>query len=213
MKFIKRFFLTIITIFVILFLVGFGVSAYSTMSRPVKYVDLVNTYSKQYNVDPLLVMSVIKVESDFNPDVQSKAGALGLMQLMPDTAESINNMRNTHFTVDDLKKPDKNIEMGTAYLSYLLHHFKNHDLAIAAYNGGIGNVKEWLANESFSKDGKTLSDIPSSETKYYVVKVDNQYKIYKIFYEDTVLKDNMHKDFKVWAKNYFKLIKNIINKY
>lgn len=103
--------------------------------------------------------------------------------------------------------------MGTAYLSYLLHHFKNHDLAIAAYNGGIGNVKEWLSNESFSKDGQTLDDIPSSETKYYVVKVENQYNIYKIFYEDTKLEENMHKSFKVWAKNYIKLIKNIINKY
>ena len=168
MKFIKRFLITIISIIVIVFLVGFGVSAYSTVTRPVKYVDLVNTYSKEYNVDPLLVMSVIKVESNFDPSVKSKAGALGLMQLMPDTAESINNMRNTHFTMDDLKKPDKNIEMGTAYLSYLLHHFKNHDLAIAAYNGGIGNVKEWLSNESFSKDGQTLDDIPSSETKYYL---------------------------------------------
>lgn len=213
MKFIKRFLITIISIIVIVFLIGFGVSAYSTMTRPVKYVDLVNTYAKEYNVDPLLVMSVIKVESNFDPSVKSKAGALGLMQLMPDTAESINNMRNTHFTVEDLKKPDKNIEMGTAYLSYLLHHFKNHDLAIAAYNGGIGNVKEWLSNESFSKDGQTLDDIPSSETKYYVVKVENQYNIYKIFYEDTKLEENMHKNFQVWAKNYIKLIKNIINKY
>lgn len=103
MKFIKRFLITIISIFVIVFLVGFGVSAYSTMTRPVKYVDLVNTYAKEYNVDPLLVMSVIKVESNFDPSVKSKAGALGLMQLMPDTAESINKMRNTHFTVEDLK--------------------------------------------------------------------------------------------------------------
>ncbi len=213
MKFIKRFLITILTLIVILFVIGFGVSAYATASRPVKYVDEINTYSKKYNVDPLLVLSVIEVESGFDPNIKSNAGAIGLMQLMPDTAESINNMRNTNFTLEDLKNPEKNIEMGTSYLSYLLHHFKNHDLAIAAYNGGIGNVKEWLSDEAFSKDGKTLSDIPSSETKYYVVKVNKQYNIYKIFYEGETLKENMHKDFKVWGKNYIKLLKNIINKY
>ncbi|MDY6065387.1 MAG: lytic transglycosylase domain-containing protein [Finegoldia sp.] len=213
MNFLKKFFKILISIILIVFLLGFGISAYATYTRPAQYVDIVDKYAKENNLDPLLSLSIIKVESNFNPDATSDVGAVGLMQVMPDTAKSINEIKGTNFTKEDLRDPEKNIQIGSEYISYLINHFNNKDLAFAAYNGGIGNVNSWLSNESYSKDGKTLDSIPSSETKYYVVKVNNQYDVYNLFYKGEELRENMNKSPKTWIKNYFKILKDIIKNY
>jgi hypothetical protein len=103
---------------------------------PVSYVNIINAACSRLGVDPSLVHAIVKVESDFNPYAISRKGAMGLMQLMPQTA-TIMNVRNTF-------SPDENVEGGVKYLRYLLDRYEgNISLALAAYNAGETAVKKW----------------------------------------------------------------------
>ena len=126
-----------------------------------KYDNLIQKYADKYGVDPLLVKAVIKQESRFNPDAKSKAGAVGLMQLMPATAKALG--------VKDRTDPEDNIKGGVKYLRDLLDRFNgNTKLAVAAYNAG--------PNRSCYAKG----EIPNiAETKKYVKKVLGYYNEYK----------------------------------
>ncbi|MDO5755060.1 MAG: lytic transglycosylase domain-containing protein [Tissierellia bacterium] len=213
MKVIKRFFLLLFVVIFIVLLAGLATVYYGTATRIVKYVDDVEEYSSEYDVDPLLILSVIKVESNFKNDAVSHMNAHGLMQIIPETGEWVANQLNLEYSDEMLQDEETNIKMGTYYLSYLLKHFGNRDLALAAYNGGIGNVSKWLLDEKYSSDGMNLDHIPIDETRNYVVKVNNNYKIYKIFYEGVRLRENMHKEFKTYVNNVFRTVKDIKNKY
>lgn len=213
MKIFKRVLLVLLIVLVLLVGLSFGFAVYSTMTHPVKYSKEIQKYGEEYNVDPLLVLAVIKVESNFDTEAVSDAGANGLMQIMPETAKSIQQNRNQKYEDDLITDPHKNIELGVYYLSYLLHHFQDRNLAIAAYNGGIGNVKNWLNDKALSQDGETLKNIPLGETRYYVVKINNQYDIYRLFYEGETLIDGMQKNPQTWVKNYWKIVRNIIENY
>lgn len=151
---------------------------------PLKYEDLILKYSKEYGVNPNLVAAVIKAESKYNEKANSPKGAMGLMQIMPDTGKWIaETIGVENFNTEMLWDPELNIKMGTWYLNNLSEEF-NGDilLIIAAYNGGSGNVTKWLNNEEYSKNGKELTDIPFKETKDYVRKVTQSSKIYKFLY-------------------------------
>jgi len=103
---------------------------------PVSYVNIINSACGKHGVDPSLVHAIVKVESDFNPYAVSRKGAMGLMQLMPETASSL-KVRNSF-------SPDENIEGGVKYLRYLLDRYEgNISLALAAYNSGETAVKKW----------------------------------------------------------------------
>jgi hypothetical protein len=103
---------------------------------PVSYVNIINSTCERYGVDPSLVHAIVKVESDFNPFAISRKGAMGLMQLMPQTASTM-NVRNTF-------SPHENIEGGVRYLRYLLDRYEgNLSLSLAAYNSGETSVKKW----------------------------------------------------------------------
>ena len=103
---------------------------------PVSYVSIINSTCERYGVDPSLVHAIVKVESDFNPFAISRKGAMGLMQLMPQTASTM-NVRNTF-------SPHENIEGGVKYLRYLLDRYEgNLSLSLAAYNSGETSVKKW----------------------------------------------------------------------
>ncbi|MEK6744874.1 MAG: lytic transglycosylase domain-containing protein [Nitrospirota bacterium] len=105
-------------------------------SIPVSYINIINAACSRFGVDPSLVHAIVKVESDFNPYAISRKGAMGLMQLMPQTANTM-NVRNTF-------SPDENIEGGVKYLRYLLDRYEgNISLALAAYNAGETAVKKW----------------------------------------------------------------------
>jgi len=107
-----------------------------TEDIPVSYVNIINSACARYGVDPSLVHAVVKVESGFNPFALSRKGAMGLMQLMPQTASTM-NVRNTF-------SPHENIEGGVKYLRYLLDRYEgNLSLALAAYNSGETAVKKW----------------------------------------------------------------------
>lgn len=208
MKIIRN--LLIMFLVLVLVLVGASVAVvgYATVSRPVQYAALIQEAAQENGLDPLLIYAVIDIESDFDPQAVSHMDARGLMQILPETGQSISDQRGLDFNEEDLMDPAKNIELGARYLKYLLNHFDDHDLAIAAYNGGMGNVQSWLKDERYSKDGETLHAIPFSETSHYVRKVDASYNIYKIFYEgkDMATIENMGV-FRRTLTNYFQTIR------
>lgn len=143
---------------------------------PQKYGELVHFYAVQNNLNPALVSSVINVESHHNPNAESSAGALGLMQLLPATA---NWLAGRELTEEELKEPNLNLSLGCQYLAQLLTQFPNLECALAAYNAGPGNVSRWLADPEISPDGTTLQAVPFSETTKYVEKVKNNLKVYQ----------------------------------
>ena len=151
---------------------------------PQKYSEYVSRYAKEYGVDESLLYAVIRCESGFREDVESQAGAVGLMQLMPDTFSwlQMNKDGEETYSASDLKNPGINIEYGAYYLSWLMDHYGVENTAVAAYNAGVTNVDSWLSSSEYSSDGKTLSVIPYHETDEYVKKVENTKKMYKEIY-------------------------------
>ncbi len=184
MKLIKRLFKRLIAI-VILIIVLFMALQYVAykIQYPYKYREYIDKYSQEYNLDPLLVLSVMKAESKFNPGAKSNKDAYGLMQITESTALDIaEDLKIQDFTTERLYEEELNIRMGSYYLSKLLKEFKNTEVALAAYNGGIGNVKKWLGNLEYSKDGESLSYIPFKETDKYVKKIRVSYNVYIFLY-------------------------------
>ena len=171
-------------ILIILLLMGINFKTIVKFAYPLKYEEYVIRYSSKYNVDPYLVISVINTESKFNERAISSKGAYGLMQIMPETGQWISQYVGiSPFNVDMMYDPEISIKMGCWYLNNLSKEFNgNTELILAAYNGGRGNVNKWLSNEEYSKDGKTLHNIPFKETEEYVRKVNFSYKIYKLLY-------------------------------
>ena len=151
---------------------------------PYKYSNIINEYSAKYELDPYLVLAVIKTESNFNENAESSKGAKGLMQIMDSTGEGIaDKLEVENFETKMLFDPEINIEFGCWYLNNLLSEFDDLSLALAAYNGGSGNVTKWLNDPEYSSDGENLTYIPFKETKKYVDKVSTRYNVYKFLYE------------------------------
>ena len=114
----------------------------------------------------------MRTESDFRPDVVSNMGAIGLMQILPDTGEWLGQRLGLVVTPEDLYDPVLNIRLGSSFLRYLIQLFDGEEsVAIAAYNGGQGNVTKWLKEKDYSDDGRTLKEIPFAETRHYVERV------------------------------------------
>lgn len=172
-----KYFLPIFFSLSFVFLLMFGISCVYGIMFPLRYEEEISYASETYYVDPVFVASVINSESGFNKDVVSSKGAVGLMQLMPSTAEYLAEKLN--YGEYDLKLPEDNINLGTYYLSILLEEFKDETLALCSYNAGPTNVHKWLNNEEYSKDGETLDVIPFNETKNYVDKCQKAMKYYK----------------------------------
>jgi len=152
---------------------------------PLKYNDLIIKYSNENKIDPYLVLAIIKAESGFDPNAKSHKNAIGLMQITEKTgkwgAESLNIKG---FKTSDLYDPEINIMIGCWYINTLLKEFNNNeDLAIAAYNGGSGNVNSWLKDTKYSSSGVNLDKIPFKETERYLKRVKNYRAIYKKIYE------------------------------
>lgn len=155
---------------------------------PIKYENYVEKYSEEYGVDICLVYGVIRTESNFDPEAVSSAGAIGLMQLMPDTFLWLQNYR-TQFMPDkildsdELYDPKTNIEYGVYLLRFLLDRYEgNTSLAICAYNAGYGNVDDWLANGTISASNVLAENVPFPETSNYLTKVSSAADVYKELY-------------------------------
>lgn len=155
---------------------------------PIKYESYVEKAAKDYNVDICLVYGVIRNESNFNPDVVSNAGAIGLMQIMPDTFTWLQNYRENFepkkiLDSDKLYDPKINIDYGTYYLRYLLDKYDgDRSLVICAYNAGYGNVDSWIEDGTIPNGDVSPSDVPFSETSNYLAKVTESTEMYRELY-------------------------------
>ncbi len=147
---------------------------------PIKYSEYVEKYAEEYDIDKNLIYAVIKQESNFRNDVNSKKGAKGLMQLIDSTGVHVASQLG--YDEHDLYDPETNIEFGTRYLSNLIKKYENYKLAITAYNAGEGNVDTWIKQGIIKSDGSNLENIPFKETNMYVRKVLINYKIYSKLY-------------------------------
>ena len=184
-KYIIILIIAVIILLIILFAKIFNVKIIILKNiYPKKYEEYVEKYSREYNVDPLLIFSIIKAESNFKQDAKSSSNAKGLMQLMDATATEIaNKIDEPIIEEESLFDPEKNIMIGTKYYSELLKIYDgNMLLTLAAYNAGIGNVNEWIETGIIRKDGSDIENIPYKETNMYVRKIINSYKMYQKIY-------------------------------
>ena len=140
---------------------------------PFPYREKVEEHSSRYQVDKFLAVSVMKVESNFTEGAISKSGAVGLMQIMPDTANWIAFcLEENPPSLNELHDTDKNIRYGIWYLAELEDEFFGNDvLALAAYNAGRGNVHHWMEEGGWGKNFSDVDKIPYLETRQYVKKV------------------------------------------
>lgn len=135
---------------------------------PLAYNTIILDASDEFGVEPSLIASVIRVESDYNALSVSSKGAMGLMQIMPQTAKMIaEKLEVVEFCNEMLFSAEVNIRFGTFYLKYLINKFDDYDKVLFAYNAGEGTLVELLNN----KEGFTIGDITIKETKDYVIKV------------------------------------------
>ena len=148
---------------------------------PIKYSDCVDKASNDYDLEKPLIYAVIRTESDFNPNAESHVGAVGLMQVMPESFEWIKGLRGESESLEKLSEPSVNIDYGSYLLKYFLNYYGNEQCAVAAYNAGFV-VSDWLKDEEYSSDGKTLKKIPYPETEKYVKKVLRAKKMYNKLY-------------------------------
>ena len=150
---------------------------------PLEFQEYVYSYAEEKQVDPLLVFAIIKAESNFKKNAVSRSDAVGLMQLLPETAQEISEKEGYENIVkESLYDPEINIKIGIAYFKELLDRYHNIPVALAAYNAGMGNVDKWIANGTIKEDGSDIEKIPWKETNKYVRKIVRDYKIYQKLY-------------------------------
>jgi len=156
-----------------------------TFIYPLKYEEYIVEYASEYEVDPYMVSAVIWAESGFDEEAVSHRGAVGLMQIMPDTGEWIAEKLDIAAYRDDmLFSPETNIRFGCWYYRFLSERFPgNVQNILAAYNAGHNKVQQWLNDSAYSADGEILDIIPYEETDDYVDKVEKAYEIYRQLYE------------------------------
>ena len=157
--------------------------AVKKITLPLSHEDIIRQQARDKGLDPSLIAAVIYTESHFR-DQTSPAGAKGLMQITPATAKDIaRKSGGTQFQLGDLSTAQVNISYGAFYLRYLLNRYGgNTTLALAAYNGGEGNVDRWVDTAAQQERALTPSDIPFPETRAYVTKVENAQKQYRSNY-------------------------------
>jgi len=150
---------------------------------PKKCEEYVYKYSEELNIDPMLTFAIIKTESNFKENIVSKSGAIGLMQLMENTAKEQAEKLGIEYSKEILYDPEINLKIGLSYFNTLLDYYnQNYVLAFAAYNAGIGNVQKWINEEIIKENGSDIENIPFKETNMYVRKVIRNYEIYQRLY-------------------------------
>ena len=172
--------------FVLLLIIILVAVGYNIIGRlyPMDCYETVLKYSKEYELDPFLVMAVIKTESNFKTDATSDKSAMGLMQITDDTAKwCCEKLGIETYEKQMLYESDFSIRLGAFYLDYLLEKYDGDlSCAICAYNAGMGNADKWLKDSKYSPDGKTITNTPFKETTGYLNKVKFNYKVYEILY-------------------------------
>jgi soluble lytic murein transglycosylase len=151
-------------------------SWYYRLRYPLAYESIVRGHAENYRLDAALLAAVIYQESKFDTEARSEAGAVGLMQLQPETAKGIAlRTGGSRFRVDDLTNPEINVRYGSWYLRHLLDKYDDERTALAAFNAGQGNVDRWR------REGKGIA---FEETRAYVDRVHELKAIYRDAYAD-----------------------------
>lgn len=150
---------------------------------PTPYYDEIVMQAEKAGIDPELLLAVAKVESNFRPDAVSPVGAIGIMQLMPDTGAWLAKRNGEEASVEQLYEPAYNIRLGAEYLRFLLDYW-DWDLpkAIASYNAGQSKVDLWLTEGVWDGSFDNADDIPYEETRDYLKKVTEVYRQYTRLY-------------------------------
>ena len=177
----KKIFIVLTLIAIIFFVLVKVVNVQDIIMRalyPKLYQTEVSKYANEYNMDENLIYAIIKAESNFDENAVSRSNAVGLMQLMYDTAVDIAKILDIEIDKEKLLQPDININLGTKYMSMLMQKYQNLEVALAAYNAGSGNVDNWIANGTIKSNGSDIENIPFNETNNYVRKILRDYKIY-----------------------------------
>jgi len=156
----------------------------SGKNYPVHYLEGIARVAEEYELDPYLVAAVVQTESGYDARAVSRAGAVGLMQLMPDTAEWIVGLDSWRGTADpELTHPEDNLQLGACYLAYLLASFgRDTRIALAAYNAGQGSVAGWMKEAGIER--LELSDIRYPETREFVERVEHYREVYQRVHPD-----------------------------
>jgi soluble lytic murein transglycosylase len=144
---------------------------YERIRYPLRYSEYIRVHARQHRLDPALVAAVIYQESKFDTSAKSSSGAIGLMQVTPDTAHGIAvRTGGDAFNTNDLYNADINIRYGAWYLANLFAKYRSEELVLAAYNAGQGNVDRWRANGE---------PIQFAETRAYVKRVEHLRTVYR----------------------------------
>ena len=153
---------------------------------PKTYSEIVSVYAEEYDVEENLIYAVIKAESNFESQAVSNRDAIGLMQIVEETAVDVAKKNNIEINTENIEEEildiDNNINIGTKYLSTLLTQYGNIEVALAAYNAGIGTVNNWIEKQVIQADGSDIENIPYKETNNYVRKILRDYRIYNELY-------------------------------
>jgi len=150
------------------------------LAYPLYYREIFNKYARKYNISPYLMIALAREESFFNNEAVSSTGAMGLMQLMPDTAKT---MDSSLYDTKRLYEPEYNISVGIKYFAHLMEIFNgNEALCVLAYNSGPGSVKKWLETNTVKDFDEFVENVPYSETANYIKKVYASYWIYMNIY-------------------------------
>lgn len=152
------------------------------MAYPLAYRELIERHGKSYEVPADLMQALMREESSLDPEIVSWAGAIGLTQLMPTTANAVaRQLKLGKVTNAQLRQPDLNVRLGTAYLGQMLKRWKgNPALAAASYNAGPGAVSRWIADRGHLEIDEFVEEIPIEETRNYVKRVLKSYNAYRL---------------------------------
>lgn len=153
------------------------------VAHPLYYYEYIESYSEKYGVPQSVICAVINTESSFISDAVSSAGAMGLMQITPDTFTWLMSKTDEEYDKDMLLEPEINIKYGSYFLSVLYENFGDWNVVYAAYNAGMNRVRGWLDDPEIYESGK-LKNIPIKETRDYVQKVTNDVDDYRRLYSE-----------------------------
>jgi len=149
---------------------------------PLPYESYVRRYAEQNGVDPMLVAGLIKQESIFQNDAISRAGAIGLMQVLPKTGRKMARRLKLRYSREKLFDPEYNIQVGTLYLSDLLKQFGSQEAALAAFNAGEDRIGAWQAERAYEEVAELVESVPFTETREYIQIVRRNEEVYRMLY-------------------------------
>ena len=157
--------------------------AYWEALFPKAYWSDLSHFSTDNHLDPFLVASLIRQESEFNPNAVSKKDAVGLMQLLPSVGRSVaREERLKHFSPSELFVPGVNLQLGTRYFRGMVDQFGSFEYALAAYNAGSDRVQQWLAQSHYRDVPEFVESIPFTETREYVQAIVRNANVYRQLY-------------------------------